>query len=59
MAKQWYNIEIECIKYKEGLSCKVGYKEVIAKVKSKGNAYNVASSLENIYNKEYFTITIK
>lgn len=56
--KQWFEIEVECIKYKDGLSCKVGHKEVVAKVKSKGLAYNVLMCMKNIYDEEYFRIRI-
>lgn len=58
-AKQWYSIEIECIKFNPSCTLKVGEKSVVSKVKSYGLAYNVAQFLESVYNKEYFQITIK
>lgn len=59
MAKQWYTIETECIKYNASLSMLVGEKIIVAKVKSKGLAYYTAQTLENIYKPEYFKISIK
>ena len=68
-AKQWYQIEIECMKYQASSTMLVGEKNIVAKVKSEGLAYKVASgadsrtilatSLQEIYKTEYFKITIK
>ena len=58
-AKQWYMVEIECIKFNPACTLLVGEKSIVAKVKSYGLAYNVEQFLETIYNKEYFNISIK
>ena len=57
--KIWYSIEIECIKFNPFCTLLVGEKSIVCKVKSYGLAYNIAQFLESVYNKEYFTITIK
>ena len=59
MKKQWYVIEIECIKYKSGMTFLVGQKEEIAKIKSKGLAFIVANDLEKTYPPEFFNLIIK
>ena len=58
-AKQWYSIEIECIKFNAFCTMKVGEKSIVSKVRSYGLAYNVAQFLATIYSPEYFNITIK
>lgn len=58
MKKQWYIIESECIKYNPSLTCKVGEKTVVAKVKSYGLAYAVAQAIAETLG-ESFSITIK
>lgn len=57
-AKQWYMVEIECIKFNPSCTLNVGEKSIVAKVKSYGLAYNVAQFLQTIYNNEYFNIKI-
>lgn len=61
MAKKlWYEIEIECIKYKVGCSMLVGEKLAVAKVKSKGLAYSIAKHLADTqYTNDYFKVSIK
>lgn len=49
MEKQWYLIEIECIKFNPSIDMKIGEKQIIAKVKSQGLAYIVAQSFSEIY----------
>lgn len=49
MKKQWYEIEIECIKFSPAFNMKVGEKEIVAKVKSKGLAFIAANSIAKIY----------
>ena len=56
--KQWYLIETECIKFNPSLTCKVGEKTVVAKVKSPGLACFITAELEKIYKPEFFKITI-
>ena len=58
MKKQWYQIEVECIKFDPSLTCKVGEKTVLAKVKSYGLAYAAAQAISQTLG-ESFTITIK
>lgn len=57
--KQWYSIEVECIKFNPSLTCDVGAKLEVAKVRSLGLAYAVAQYLETCYKPEYFKITVK
>ena len=57
--KEWYLIEIECIKYDTRLTCKVGEKMTVAKIKSEGLANVVAANMVTVYNPEFFRITIK
>lgn len=54
--KQWYEIEIECIK---SGPCILGEKWIAAKVKSYGLAFSVAEHLISVYKPEYFKVTIK
>ena len=56
--KVWYEIQLECIKESASFTCKVGDIQTVAKVKSKGLAYQVALKLEEIYRKEYWKISI-
>ena len=59
-AKQWYSVEVECIKFNPSLTVKVGEKTVVAKVKSSGLAYSVASHLiRAVYPTEYFKVSVK
>ena len=58
-AKQWYTIEIECIRFNACHTMKVGEKTAIAKVKSLGLANIVCAEIRNVYNPEYFTIHCK
>lgn len=59
MKKQWYLIEIECIKFNPFCTLKVGEKNIVAKVKSKGLAFLTAKNLESVYKPDDFKITIK
>ena len=57
--KKWHTITVECIKFQSGCTCKVGDVLVLAKVSSSGNAYVCAKALSQIYQPEYFKISIK
>ena len=56
--KQWYQIEIECIKFNPSFDMKVGEKQVIGKVKSYGLAYAAANAIKDVY-KDNCSVTIK
>lgn len=56
--KEWYNIEIECIKFDPSLTMRVGEKQIVARVKSYGLAYAVAQTVSGIY-KDNCSVTIK
>lgn len=56
--KQWYQIEIECIKYDPSFNMKVGEKEIVAKVKSQGLVYIAANAIAKIYDGRCY-VTIK
>ena len=45
--KQWYVIEVECVKEHCTLTCTVGEKFIVAKIKSKGLAYSTAKHLQD------------
>lgn len=47
--KQWYLIQIECIKFNPSIDLKVGEKKIIAKIKSQGLAYVAAQAFSEIY----------
>lgn len=47
--KEWYSIEIECIKYNSSMDLKIGEKRIVAKVKSKGLAFVTANAINKIY----------
>ena len=55
--KQWYQIEIECIKFNPSIDLKVGEKHVVAKVKSYGLAYHAAMAISEVY--KNCAVTIK
>ena len=57
--KKWYTITAECIGFQSTCTCKVGEVIVLAKVSSSGNAYVCAKALSQIYQPEYFKISIK
>lgn len=57
--KVWYSIEIECIKETAASTLRVGEKDLVCKVKSKGLAFLVAADLEKTYKQEYFKIIVK
>ena len=58
--KQWFTVEVECVKYSASSTCKVGEKWTVAKVKSYGLAFIVAEHLqETTYKPEYFKVSIK
>jgi hypothetical protein len=56
--KIWYEIELECIKDNANFSCVAGEKQIIAKVKSVGLAYQMALKLQEIYDKEHWKVII-
>ena len=56
--KQWYLIEIECIKFNPSIDMKIGEKQIVAKVKSLGLAYTTANAISGIY-KDNCAVTIK
>ena len=56
--KQWYQIEIECIKFNPSFDMKVGEKQIVAKVKSQGLAYITANTIKDVY-KDNCAVTIK
>jgi hypothetical protein len=56
--KEWYSIEIECIKETATFDMLLGEKQVIAKVKSMGLACFIVASIEKLY-KNNCIITIK
>ena len=56
--KEWYTIEIECIKFNPSFNMKVGERQIIAKVKSYGVAYVTAQAISGIY-KDNCAVTIK
>lgn len=56
--KQWYSIEIECIKFNPSIDLKVGEKHIVAKVKSYGLAYAAAQAISGVY-KDNCAVTIK
>ena len=58
-AKQWYTIEIECIRFNACHTMQVGEKMVIAKVKSLGLAHVVCAEIRKVYNPYYFMINCK
>ena len=47
--KQWYEIEIECIKFDPSFNMTVGEKQIVAKVKSKGLAFVAANAIGKLY----------
>ena len=47
--KEWYNIEIECIKFNPSIEMRVGEKKIVARVKSYGLAYATAQTISGIY----------
>lgn len=57
--KKWHTITAECIRYQASCTCKVGEVLVLAKVSSSGNAYVCAKALSQIYQPEYFKISIQ
>lgn len=57
--KEWYSIEIECIKESALITYNVGEKIVIAKVKSLGLANLVCNDIRKIYTPEHFVINLK
>ena len=56
--KEWYNIEIECIKFNPSIDLKVGDKKIVAKVRSYGLAYHAAMAISGVY-KDNCSVTIK
>ena len=56
--KQWYLIEIECIKFNPSFNMKVGEKQIVAKVKSKGLAFVTANAIAKLYDGQCY-VTIK
>ena len=58
--KQWYTIEVECVKVCNNTSCySVGEKFIVAKIKSIGVAYIVAKHLhETTYKKDNFVVRV-
>ena len=55
--KEWYNIEIECIKFDPVVEMRLGEKKIVARVKSYGLAYHVAVTISGIY--KNCAVTIK
>lgn len=55
--KEWYLIQVECIKFNPSLDLKVGEKVIVAKVKSYGLAYVAAKAISGVY--KDCAITIK
>ena len=59
MAKKvWYEIQVECTQFNIMGNMQVGDKMIVAKVKSKGNAYIIRNSLETIYRTPYYKVEI-
>lgn len=56
--KEWYTIEIECIKFNPSFDMTIGEKQIIAKVKSYGLAYTAAQAFSAVY-KDNCVVTIK
>ncbi len=57
--KEWYTIEIECIKDSALITYSRGEKVVVAKVKSLGLAHIVCNELRKVYTAEHFIINCK
>ena len=49
MKKVWYEVKCECVKENPSLDMRVGDVELLAKVKSPGNAHRVAAELQQVY----------
>ena len=58
MAKVWYNIYMECIKYSPSITAKVGEVNHIGKIKSEGLTYQTCKSIQESVG-EYFKVYYK
>lgn len=59
MAKKvWYEIQVECTQFNLLGGMNVGDKMIVAKVKTKGNAYIIRNTLETIYRTPYYKVEI-
>lgn len=58
MKKVWYNVYQECIKYSPSITAKVGEINLVAKVKSKGMAYQTCKAIQEMVG-EYFKVYYK
>lgn len=56
--KEWYTVEIECIKFNPSMNMDIGEKRIVAKVKSKGLAFVTANAIAKLYD-GYCYVTIK
>ena len=54
--KEWYSIEIECIKENPALTMRKGEKQTVAKVKSLGLAYVTANAINKLYDGNCYVI---
>ena len=58
MAKQYYNIYMECIKYSPSLTAKIGEVTQLGKIKSEGLAYVTCKAIQESVG-EYFKVYYK
>ena len=49
MKKVWYEVKCRCFRDNPSLNMREGDVELLAKVKSQGNAYRVAQELQKVY----------
>ena len=57
MKKVWYEVKCECVKENPSRDMRVGEVELLAKVKSPGNAHRVAAELQQVY-KDYCIVYV-
>lgn len=58
MAKVWYNLYMECIRYSPSITAKVGEVEHLGKIKSEGLAYAACKAIQESVG-EYFKVYYK
>lgn len=59
MRKVWYEVKCECVKEDPSLDMRLGDVEVLAKVKSMGNAHRVAAELQEVYKGNCYVWVVK
>ena len=54
--KQWYCVEVECIRETPELTMRKGEKQIVAKVNSLGLAYVTANAIDKLYSGKCYVI---